>query len=1053
MKLLRFLLPVLLSISAFGQAFDESLLKHFTWRSVGPAGAGGRVVDISVAGDSPERIYIATGGGGVWKSSSEGTTWEPIFEHENVGAIGAVTADPSNPDTVWVGTGEANARNSVSWGDGVYKSTDGGKSWKRVGLKDSQHIGRIRVDFRNPDVVYVAALGHIWGPNQERGVFKTTDGGLTWTHSLAINADTGVVDLAMDPRDSNTLYAAAYEMRRDGFAGGDPGKQWGPGSGIYKTTDGGRNWKKLSQGLPRGDLGRIGLAVAASNPAVIYAVVQTPTTAPVGTGDEGGPPPAPTGPRTMRDGGVFRSDDRGETWRWVNSVNNRPFYYSQIRVDPANENHVYVLGSNNSESDDGGVTFRNITENIHVDHHALWIDPKNSRHIIDGNDGGVYMTWDGGRSWDFENQMALSQMYSVDVDMRRPYFIYGGSQDYCSWAGPSATRNQVGLKYADWFKVQTGDGFQVRVDPNDYNIIYAESQNGGLVRHDLHSGRNVSIKPRARTGQPAYRFNWETPVLISSHDSKTLYMGGNFVFKSTNRGDAWTAISPELTTEKVGTLTTIAESPMDASVLYAGTDDGNVWSTRDGKNWKNITAKVPGMPGKRWVSRLVASRYDAKTVYLALDGHRSDDLTTYLFKSTDYGENWKPLKGDLPASTPVRVIREDVKNPHLLFAGTETAAYASIDDGAHWVRLMNKMPTVPVADLIVHPRDGDLIAATHGRSFWVMDISPLQELTPSVLSSDAHLFTVKPTVAFDYRVFTNDEFLAEKRFIGENPPMGAAISYYLKAAASGDVKLAILDKSGAVVRDLTATKEKGINRVQWDLRGKALVQSGRGGGGRGGRGGGGGRGGAEAGTGGVEGRGGEGGADAGATPVAGQAPAGGGGRGGVTSAMVDPGEYVARLTVNGHDFTTPVRVEADPAVAVTSEEIQTRRSVITAVMALQAKTDPANTRADSLDTQLSALAHSVDAPASAKDALASAAKDSTTVKNEMARINRSIGQLFGQISGSPFAPTVTQREELEDLQKDFEKQNAALENLLTKTVPALEKQLNDASVPRIFVKP
>jgi hypothetical protein len=399
------------------------------------------------------------------------------------------------------------------------------------------------------------------------------------------------------------------------------------------------------------------------------------------------------------------------------------------------------------------------------------------------------------------------------------------------------------------------------------------------------------------------------------------------------------------------------------------------------------------------------------------------------------------------------VIREDVKNPHLLFAGTETAAYASIDDGAHWVRLMNKMPTVPVADLIVHPRDGDLIAATHGRSFWVMDISPLQELTPSVLSSDAHLFTVKPTVAFDYRVFTNDEFLAEKRFIGENPPMGAAISYYLKAAASGDVKLAILDKSGAVVRDLTATKEKGINRVQWDLRGKALVQSGRGGGGRGGRGGGGGRGGAEAGTGGVEGRGGEGGADAGATPVAGQAPAGGGGRGGVTSAMVDPGEYVARLTVNGHDFTTPVRVEADPAVAVTSEEIQTRRSVITAVMALQAKTDPANTRADSLDTQLSALAHSVDAPASAKDALASAAKDSTTVKNEMARINRSIGQLFGQISGSPFAPTVTQREELEDLQKDFEKQNAALENLLTKTVPALEKQLNDASVPRIFVKP
>jgi photosystem II stability/assembly factor-like uncharacterized protein len=1032
-KRLYFVLP-LLAVCLRAQQFDENLLKAFTWRSVGPAGAGGRVVDISVAGDSPQKIYIATGGGGVWKTSSQGTTWEPIFEHESVGAIGAVAADPSNPDTIWVGTGEANPRNSVSWGDGVYKSTDGGKSWKHLGLKDSQHIGRIRIDPRNPDVVYVAVLGHLWGPNAERGVFKTTDGGLTWTHSLTINSDTGAVDLAMDPHDSNTLYAAAYEVRRDGFPGGDPGKQWGPGSGIYKTTDGGRNWKKLSNGLPRGDLGRIGLAVAATNPAVIYAVVQTPTTAPVNpNAEEGAPPPPPTGPRTMRDGGVFRSDDRGETWRWVNSVNNRPFYYSQVRVDPANENHVYVLGGNNSESDDGGVTFRNITENIHVDHHALWIDPRNSRHMIDGNDGGVYMTWDGGHSWDFQNQMALSQMYSVDVDMRRPYFIYGGSQDYCSWAGPSATRNQVGLKYADWFKVQTGDGFQVRVDPTDYNIIYAESQNGGLVRHDLHSGRNTSIKPRARTGQPAYRFNWETPVLISSHDSKTLYVGGNFVFKSPNRGDAWTAISPELTTEKVASITTLAESPMEASVLYAGTDDGNVWSARDGKNWKNITAKIPGMPGKRWVSRLVASRYDAKTVYLALDGHRSDDLTTYLFKSTDYGESWKSLKGDLPASTPVRVIREDVKNPHLLFAGTESAAYATIDDGAHWVRLMSRMPTTPIADLIVHARDGDLIAATHGRSFWVMDISPLEELTPAVLSSDAHLFTVKPAIGYDYRVFTNDEFLAEKRFIGENPPVGAAISYYLKSAPAENVKLAILDRSGSLVRDLTATKEKGINRVQWDLRGKPLVQSGRGGG-RGGRGGG--RGGAETET------------EAPAQP--GQA---GGGRGGPTSAMVDPGEYVARLTVNGHDFTTPIRVEPDPSIKVTAEDIQTRRSMITAVMALQAKTDPANTRADSLDTQLTALAKSVDAPAGAKDALASATKESETVKTEMARINRSIGQLFGQISGSPFAPTATQREELEDLQKDFEKQSAALETLLKKTVPAIEKQLNDAGVPRIVVKP
>jgi photosystem II stability/assembly factor-like uncharacterized protein len=1031
----------LLAVCLCAQTFDEDLLKHFTWRSVGPAGAGGRVVDISVSGD-PARIYIATGGGGVWKTSNEGTTWAPIFEHESVGAIGAVAADPSNPDTVWVGTGEVNPRNSVSWGDGIYKSTDGGKKWTRMGLQDSQHIGRIRIDPRNPDVVYVAALGHIWGPNKERGVFKTTDGGLTWGQSLAINQDTGVVDLTMDPGDPNTLYAAAYEVRRDGFAGGDPGKQWGPGSGIYKTSDGGRNWRKLSQGLPPGDLGRIGLAVAPSNPAVVYAVVQTPTTAPVGTGDENAPPaPAPAGPRTMRDGGIFRSDDRGETWRWVNSTDNRPFYYSQVRVDPTNENHVFVLGANNSETDDGGVTFRNITENIHVDHHAMWIDPKNPRHIIDGNDGGVYMTWDGGRTWDFQNQMALSQMYSVDVDMRHPYFIYGGSQDYCSWAGPGATRNQVGIKYADWFKVQTGDGFQVRVDPTDYNIVYAESQNGGVVRYDLHSGRNTSIKPTARSGQPAYRFNWETPLMISSHDAKTIYIGGNFVFKSTDRGDSWTLISPELTTEKVGTITTIAESPLDAAVLYAGTDDGNVWATRDGKNWKNITTKVPGMPGKRWASRLVASRYDEKTVYLAFDGHRNDDFTTYLFKSTDYGETWKSIRSDLPPATPVRVIREDVKNPSLLFAGTESAAYASIDTGAHWVRLMNHLPTTPVADLIVHPREGDLIAATHGRSFWVMDISPLEELTPAVLSSDAHLFMVKPSVAFDYRVFTNDEFLAEKRFIGENPPIGATISYYLKAAPSNnDIKLAILDQSGTVVRDLTPTREKGINRVQWDLRGKPLVQPGRGG--RGGSAapagrGGGGRGGAVAGT------------AAEATPATGA----GAGRGGANSALVDPGEYIARLTVNGQEYTTPVRVDPDPLVNISSEDLQTRRGVITSVMTLQAKTEPANSKADSLETQLDALSKGVpEAPAPLKDALAAALKESNTVKTEMARINRGVTQLFGQISGSPFLPTGTQRAELEDLQKDFDKQSAALDKLLTATVPGIEKQLNDANVPRISVK-
>ena len=809
---------------ARAQTLDEALLTHFTWRSVGPAGAGGRVVDVAVAGETTQRIYVAFATGGLWTSANEGTSWMPIFDHEAVSSIGDIAVDPSNPDTIWVGSGEVNPRNSVSWGDGVYKSADGGKTWTNTGLKDTNHIGRVIVDPRSPNTVYVAALGHMWGSSKERGVFKTTDGGLTWTSSLFVNEDTGAVDLVMDPLDSNTLYAAAYEVRRDRFAGGDPEKGWGPGSGIYKTTDAGRTWRRLTSGLPSGPLGRIGLDVSASNPRVVYAVVQTPTTVPRESVDEAGPPPAPAGPKTMKDGGVFRSDDRGETWTWVNAIDPRPFYHSQVRVDPADENHLYILGSPIAESLDGGRTFKNQPWNIHVDHHALWIDPRNHAHMINGNDGGIYVTWDGGRDWDFQNQMAVSQLYSVDVDMRKPYYIYGGVQDYCTWGGPSATRKTVGIQLADWFKVQTGDGFQARVDPTDYTIVYAESQNGGLVRHDLKSGRNVAIKPRARDGKPAYRFNWETPILISSHDHNTLYVGGNFVFKSTDRGDTWTEISPELPTAKVGTIATIAESPVDAAVLYAGTDDGNVFGTRDGgRSWKNLTAKFPGMPGRRWVSRVVASRYEKGAAYVAFDGHRDDDFTTYLFKTADYGETWKSIKSDLPAAMPVRVVREDVKNPHLLFAGTEAAAFVSIDDGQHWTRLLNGMPTVPVADLIVHPRDGDLIAATHGRSFYVMDISPLQELTPQVLASDAHLFTVKPAVAFDYRVFTNDEFLAQKRFIAGNPPPGVTISYYLKNG--GDAKLVILDRSGAVVRDLTATKEKGVNRVEWDLRGKPPVRT------------------------------------------------------------------------------------------------------------------------------------------------------------------------------------------------------------------------------------
>jgi photosystem II stability/assembly factor-like uncharacterized protein len=1019
--MLVFLSIALLSSLAHAQ-FDESILKNLTWRNIGPAGAGGRVVDFAVAGEFPYRMYAATASGGLFKSSNNGVTWDPVFDNESTVSIGDVTVDPNNPDTVWVGSGEANPRNSVSWGDGVYKSTNGGRSWTNMGLKDSKHIGRIAIDPRNPDTVYVAALGHTWGPNKERGLFKTTDGGKTWTNTLFIDENTGFIDLAMDPRDPNTLYAASWQFRRDGFAGGDPAICCGSGSGIYKTSDGGRNWRKLTSGLPGGELGRIGLAVADSNPSVIYAVIQTTTTVaregaggPEGGGGGGGGGAAQAN-KTMRDGGIFRSEDRGETWRWMNPLNNRPFYYSQLRVDPTNENRLWAVAGSLSLSEDGGKTFTNPAVNIHVDHHAMWINPKNPRHILDGNDGGIYMTYDGGKTWDFMNQIAISQFYAVDVDMRKPYFIYGGVQDYCSWGGPSATRNTIGITNSDWFKVQTGDGFQARVDPTDHNIVYAESQNGGLIRHDLKTGRNVNIKPRPRAGEEAYRFDWETPIIISPHDPKTIFVGANFLFRSPDRGNSWVTISPDLTagvgTSRLTAITTISESPMRPGMLYVGTNDGNVQVTRDGgKTWKNVTANFPGMPGKRWVSRVVASRFNEGTAFVSFDGHRNDDYATYLFKTTDYGDTWTAIKGNLPADQPVRVVREDVKNRNLLFAGTEFAAFASIDNGAHWVRLASGMPTVAVADLVVHPREGDLIAGTHGRSIYVTEITPLQQLNDTVLSSEVHLFTPRPAVAFMYKVFSDDQFLAEKRFVADNPEYGAGIFYYLKGAASGDVKLTILDKSGAVVRELTGSKDRGINRIQWDLRYAAPPR--------------------------VEGGGG-----------------GGGGFGGNTlGPMADPGTYTARLTVAGKQVTANVVVEADPQLEITEQDRRTLRTITDNIIRAQTRTTAAVRSADSLNEQMAAVAKSVASAKTITPALKKNVDDSarqvTDLRDKLRRLNTRMTSLYGEVTSSPFPPTAQQTRDLDDISKELDGHVTSLNAMINTSIPTLETQLNKENVPRI----
>ena len=1065
---------------------SESLLESFTWRSVGPPGAGGRMIDVEVVGDFPHTIFVAGATGGLWRSVNNGVTFEPLFDHEATNSIGAIAIHPTNPDIIWVGTGENNARNSVSWGDGVYKSTDGGQSWTNLGLRDSHHIGDILIDPTDPQTVYVAALGHFWGASEERGVYKTTDGGESWARVLFIDENTGVVDLAMDARDSGTLYAAAHQVRRDGFSGGNPETMHGPGSGIYKTSDAGRNWKELTRGLPAGDKGRIGLAVSQTDPEVVYAVVQTASSV-GGRRDPDVPPdPEPTPPRTMRDGGVFRSSNRGESWEWVNSINPRPFYYSQIRVDPSDSDRVYVLGGSVAVSDDGGENFENLQMNVHVDHHDLWIDPANPDHLVLGNDGGLYFSYDRGANWDFLNQMALGQFYAIDVDMRDPYYIYGGVQDYMSWAGPSATRNSIGITTSDWYKVMTGDGFQVRIDPSDPNIVYAESQGGGLIRHDQRSGQNVRIQPQAPDGDDRYRFNWDTPIHISYHDPATLYMGGNKLFRSRNRGDEWETISPDLTTytrsrpdyrngepQKVGSASAFAESPINPDLLFVGTDDGNVWMTRDGgDNWTDLTEYFPGLAGKRHVSRIVASRFDEDRAYVTFDGHRNDDFAPHVYMAIDAGEHWVSIAANLPDDAPVRVIREDVKNPDLLFLGTEFAAYLSLDRGKSWTRLMNGMPTVAIADLVVHPRDGDLIAGTHGRSAFVMDISPLQELTPEVAASDLHLFSIKNAVPFRYRVFTNDQFLGEKRWVTENPPYGATISYLVGAGlatqpadpasdaatdpavadtvdeddepAPGDrsarATITIRDSDGRLVRELRGPAREGLHRVQWDLRHGPLEQpsdSGRDGGDRGqpaagGRGGGG------------QGGGGRGGG--------GRGP----GRGGGRAPLAQPGAYQVTVEVGDHEATTSLILDTDPDLVRTEEERLARWNAIERIRPLQVEFRETTRAIRELQSALENLeASSEDVEAfdeSLREQLTLLLTDTRMLAFKHGRANSLLNGAYNNIESSPFVPTATDLRRVDEAVAGYAEYVQTYDELIDTRVPALEREMDDKGIPRLVIR-
>jgi photosystem II stability/assembly factor-like uncharacterized protein len=804
-------------------------LDQLVARPIGPANTGGRISAIAVVETKPSTMYIAAASGGLWKTTNNGTTWTPVFDNQSLSlSIGDVAVSKSDPDVVWVGTGEANARNSVSWGVGVYKSTDGGKVFRNMGLPDSEHIGRIVIHPKNPDIVYVAALGHLWGPNKERGIFKTTDGGATWKPAKQIDEHTGFIDLAMDPGDPDTLYAAAYKVRRDAFAGGNPATQFGDDAGLYKTTDGGKTWNKLTKGLPERPIGRCGIDIWRKNPNIVYAVIQTDRT------DMTAMPGQP--PRTsdkVETGGVFRSTDKGESWTKVNDLCPRPFYFGQVRIDPTDDQRVYVLGVTLFVSTNGGKNFRPDAPETHADHHSLWIDPADPQHLVYGTDGGVFVSYDRGVHCEHVQNLPIGQFYGIALDMGKPYRVFGGLQDNGTWGGPTRTKNREGIGVADWFRILSADGYLCQCDPTDNDTVYAESQWGGIRRIDLHAGTATEIRPRPpRSDDPAYRFNWCSPMLVSPHNAKTLYFGGNHVFKSINRGDTWEVISPDLTTGEPGpnkyaghTITTIAESPVKAGVLWAGTDDGNLQvSTNGGRDWTDLSAKIPEIPGERWISRVECSPFDLGTAYVAIDRHRNNDRSPYVFKTDDFGVTWKSIASNLPTARPVHVIRADPRNRDLLYVGTEFGLFFSIDAGTSWYQASGALPTVAIHDLAIHPRDRELVIATHGRSIYVMDIAPLQELTTKTLAAPIYLFDVKPATAYQPR---GAHGLGQgKNYLAPNPPFGATIYYMLKEQMPESVVVTITDPLGKTVAELKGPNRKGLHKVQWGLRGAGGRQEG-----------------------------------------------------------------------------------------------------------------------------------------------------------------------------------------------------------------------------------
>ncbi len=830
---------------------QASTFEGLAFRNIGPAITSGRIGDIAVHPVHKDTWYVVVASGGLWKTENAGTTWTPIFDGEGSYSMGCITLDPKNPLTLWLGTGENNSQRSVGYGDGVYKSTDGGKTWENMGLKASEHIAKILIDPRDSNVVYVAAQGPLWSPGGERGLYKTTDGGRTWKAVLTVSEHTGVTDVLMDPRDPEVLLAATYQRRRHVWTLIDGG----PESGLQRSTNGGKTWKKITAGLPKEEMGRIGLALAPTRPDTVYAIVEA----------------------ANKGGGFYRSVDGGANWeKRSDYVSGSPQYYQELIVDPENPDRVYSMDTWMQVTQDGGKSFKKVGEkHKHVDNHALWIDPANTRHLVAGCDGGVYESRDRGATWEFKPNLPVAQFYRVATDNAKPFYnIYGGTQDNNSLGGPSSTRNKEGIANQDWFFTQGGDGFFSRVDPTDPDTVYAEAQHGELIRFNRKTGEAVDIQPQAAPGEDGLRWNWDAPLILSPHAPKRLYFAAQRLFRSEDRGDSWKAVSPDLSrkldrdklpvmgkvwsidavarhtsTSVFGNIVSLAESQKAENLLYVGTDDGLLQVSENGGGaWRRVE-KFPGVPDLTYVSRIEPSRYSADLVYVAFDNHKMGDFKPYVLKSRDRGRSFESISGDLPDRGTVNTLIEDPTRPGLLFAGTEFGIFFTLDEGKHWIQLKSGLPTIAVKDLEIQPREGDLVAATFGRGLVILDdLTPLRKLTPDLLEKEGALFPVRKSDLF--MPTSLGGALGASFFTAPNPPFGALFTYYLRddskslakarRAAEKDtatpvrpawealraealdeeptVILTVSDEAGQTVRRIMGPAKAGMQRVAWDLR-------------------------------------------------------------------------------------------------------------------------------------------------------------------------------------------------------------------------------------------